>query len=106
MAARQPQHQMQRADRGTQRVRVPAQGRPRVPRRYHSPSEQDLRFALLTSPHEVRGLLAMYCGLRPGGSCAVTRDSITGNHLRIDRQVQALRETGKPTVVRLAPTKS
>lgn len=77
-----------------------------VPRRYDLPLEQDLRLALLTSKFETRGLLAMYCGLRLGELSAVTRDSITGRHLRIDRQVQTLRETGRPTVTRIVPTKS
>lgn len=72
-----------------------------VPRRYNLPTEADLRLALLTSPYELRGLLSMYTGLRLGESCAVTRDSIQGRHLRIDRQVQALRVPGQPTEVRL-----
>lgn len=77
-----------------------------VPRRYDLPDEDSLRLALMTSPYEIRGLLAMYTGVRLGESCAVTRDSIAGRHLRIDRQVQALRETGQPTRVGLAPTKT
>jgi integrase len=35
----------------------------------------------------------------------VTRDSIHGRHLRIDRQVQSLRQTGQPTVTRVVATK-
>lgn len=77
-----------------------------VPRRYELPTEADLRFALLTSPKETRGLLAMYTGLRLGELAACTRDSIHGNHLRIDRQVQALRETGKPTIIRVTDPKT
>jgi len=77
-----------------------------VPRRYDLPDEDTLRLALMTSPFEIRGLLAMYTGLRLGESCAVTRDSITGRHLRIDKQAQTLRQTGQPTVTRLVPTKS
>lgn len=77
-----------------------------VPRRYDLPSEDALRFALLTSPHELRGLLAMYTGVRLGEACAVTRDSIHGGHLRIDRQVQTLRETGQPTITRITDPKT
>jgi integrase len=77
-----------------------------IPRRYDLPCEADLRFALLTSPHELRGLLAMYTGVRLGEACAVTRDSLAGDRLRVDRQVQMLRETGKPTIMRIAPVKT
>jgi integrase len=77
-----------------------------VPRRYDLPSEADLRFALMTSPHELRGLLAMYAGLRLGEACAVTRESLAGDRLRVDRQIQMLRETGKPTIMRVASVKA
>jgi integrase len=60
----------------------------------------------MTSPHENRGLLAMYAGLRLGEACAITRLDLAGDRLRVDKQVQALRETGKPTIVRLTDTKS
>jgi len=73
-----------------------------IPRRYTLPAEDDLRLALMTSPYELRGLLAMYAGLRLGEACAVTRQSIVGTeYLRIDRQVQALRIPGQRTEVRL-----
>lgn len=77
-----------------------------VPRRYDLPSEQDLRLALMTSKYETRGLLAMYVGLRLGELSAVTRDSVNGRHLRIDRQVQTLRQTGQPTVTRIVVPKT
>jgi hypothetical protein len=46
-----------------------------IPRRYDLPDEDTLRLALMTSPHEVRGLLMMYAGLRVGEACAVTMQS-------------------------------
>jgi len=76
-----------------------------VPRRYQLPEEDTLRLALMTSPHETRGLLMMYCALRLGEACAITRADIAGDRLRVDKQVQALRETGLPTIVGLAETK-
>lgn len=77
-----------------------------VPRRYVLPNEDTLRLALMTSPHEVRGLLMLYCALRLGESCAVTRADLRGDRIRIDKQIQTLRETGKPTITRVAPVKS
>lgn len=77
-----------------------------VPRRYALPSEDTLRLAILTTPHATRALLMMYCALRLGEACAVTRADLSGDRLRVDKQVQALRETGRPTVVRVTETKT
>jgi integrase len=77
-----------------------------VPRRYDLPGEDTLRLALMTSPHEVRGLLMMYGGLRVGEACAITRRDVSGDRLRVDKQVQQLTETGKPTTVRIGPVKT
>lgn len=77
-----------------------------VSRRYNLPDEDTLRLALMTSPHEVRGLLMMYGGLRLGEACAITRLDVSGDRLRVDKQIQALRETGKPTVIRTARVKT
>jgi integrase len=76
-----------------------------VPRRYTLPIEQDIRLALLTSPHETRALLMQYCALRLGEACAITRADLSGDRLRVDKQIQALRETGRPTIVRVAQVK-
>jgi integrase len=81
-------------------------------RRYVLPDESSLRLALMTSPHEVRGLLMMYAGLRLGEACATTGRAVNGDRLLVDRQVVQLyastKETGaEPSkVVRLGPTKS
>lgn len=80
-------------------------GRP-VQRRYNLPDEDTLRIALMTSPHEIRGLLMMYGGLRLGEACAITRGDVSGDRLRVDKQIQALRETGKPTIIHTAPVKT
>lgn len=77
-----------------------------VSRRYNLPDEDTLRLALMTSPHELRGLLMMYGGLRLGEACAITRLDVTGDRLRVDKQVQALRETGKPTVLHITQVKT
>lgn len=57
-----------------------------VPRVYDLPSEDTLRLALMTCPHETRGLLMMYCGLRLGEALAVTKDSLKGNMLLVAKQ--------------------
>jgi integrase len=77
-----------------------------VPRRYTLPSEDTLRLALMQTPHETRALLMMFCGLRLGEACAVTRDALSGDRLRVDRQIQTLRETGCPTITGVAQVKS
>ena len=77
-----------------------------VPRRYDLPSEDTLRLALMTSPHEARGLLMMYAGLRIGEACAITRRDVDGDRLTVNKQVQQLHETGKPTTLRVGPLKS
>ncbi|ORI18613.1 tyrosine-type recombinase/integrase [Rhodococcus sp. 1168] len=86
---------------------------PKAPkRRYVLPDEQSIRLALLTSPHELRGLLMMYAGLRVGEACAVTGKAVTGDRLLIDRQVVQLyassRETGSEakSVLRIGPVKT
>jgi integrase len=77
-----------------------------VPRRYDLPDEDTLRLALMTSPHEVRGLLMMYAGLRVGETCAVTAADVAGDRLRVDKQVVQLHQTGRPTSVRIGPVKT
>jgi integrase len=52
-----------------------------IPRRYDLPSEDTLRLALMTSPHEVRGLLMMYAGCRIGEACAITGADVQGDRL-------------------------
>jgi integrase len=77
-----------------------------VPRRYDLPDEDTLRIALMTSPHEPRGLLMMYAGLRLGEACATTAADVSGDRLRVARQVQQLHQTGKPTITRVGPVKT
>lgn len=77
-----------------------------VSRRYNLPDEDTLRLALMTCPYETRGLLMMYGGLRLGEACAITRLDVNGDRLRVDKQIQALRETGKPTVIQTAQVKT
>lgn len=77
-----------------------------IPRRYDLPDEDTLRMALMFSPHEVRGLLMMYAGLRIGEACAITHQDVNGDRLRVDKQVQQLHQTGKPTVLRVGPVKT
>lgn len=77
-----------------------------IPRRYDLPDEDTLRLALMTSPFEVQALAMMYCALRLGEACALTCRDLSGDRLRIDKQVQCLRETGHPTITRVAPTKT
>lgn len=83
-------------------VRIPKS----IPRRYALASEDTLRIALMTSPHEVRGLLMMYAGLRIGEACAITRADVAGDRLRVDKQVLEVFRTGQPTVLRTGPVKS
>lgn len=77
-----------------------------IPRRYDLPDEDTLRLALMTSPHEARGLLMMYAGLRIGEACAITHKDLDGLRLRVDKQVQQLHHTGRPTMCRVGPVKS
>ena len=77
-----------------------------IPRRYAFPSEDTLRMALMLSPHEVRGLLMMYAGLRIGEACAVTAKQVDTDRLTVDRQVIELHKKGQPTVIRIAPVKT
>ena len=77
-----------------------------VPRRYELPSEDTLRLALMCSPHEVRGLLMLYCGLRIGEACAVTSADLDGTQLRVDKQILELHRKGSPTTWRLGPVKT
>lgn len=83
-------------------IRIPKS----LPRRYELPSEDTLRLALMTTPHEVRGLLMMYGGLRIGEACAITSKDVSGDRLRVDKQVQQLHQTGKPTTIKIGPVKS
>lgn len=76
-----------------------------VPRRYVLPDEDTLRLALMTSPHEARGLLMMYAGLRLGEACAITAKDLDGDRLTVDKQVTALHKAGVPTRVTTGPTK-
>lgn len=77
-----------------------------IPRRYDLPDEDTLRLALMTSPHEARGLLMMYAGLRIGEACAITANDLSGDRLRVDKQVQMLHKKGQPTTVRIGPVKT
>lgn len=77
-----------------------------VPRRYDLPSEDTLLLALMMSPHQVRGLLMMYGGLRLGEACAVTRRDLTGDRLRVDKQVVQLHQKGHQPTVKVGPVKT
>lgn len=86
---------------------------PKSPKRvYALPSEDQLRLALMTGPHELRGLLMMYAGLRIGEACAITGKQVNGDRLLVDRQIVELhasaRETGTQAlkVNRIGPVKS
>jgi integrase len=84
------------------RIRVPRA----VPRRYQLESEDTLRMALMLTPHEPRGLLMMYAGLRVGEACAITAKDRAGDRLRVDKQVQELYVTGQPRSVKVGPVKT
>jgi integrase len=77
-----------------------------VPRRYVLPSEDTLRLALMTSPHEARGLLMMYAGLRISEACAITCQDVSGDRLTVNKQYQELHETGRTTTYTVGPLKS
>lgn len=77
-----------------------------IPRRYVLPDEDTLRLALMTSPHEARGLLMMYAGLRIGEACAITVKDLEGDRLRVDKQVQQLHRKGQETICRIGPVKA
>jgi integrase len=78
-----------------------------VPRRYPAVDEDTLRLALMTCrKYEIRGLLMLYCGLRLGESCAITRTDIDGNRLHVTRQVIELWGPHGTTSVRLGPVKT
>lgn len=77
-----------------------------VPRRYDLPDEDTLRLALMTSPHEARGLLMMYAGLRIGEACAITYKDVSGDRLSVDKQMQMLHRTGHPTTLRMSAVKT
>lgn len=84
-------------------VPLPAVKALRVPeavaKSYNLPDETTLRLALLTTPHQTRCLLMMYVGLRLGEACAVTKDSLDGVWLTVDKQVD---ETSR----RIVPVKT
>lgn len=77
-----------------------------VPRVYTLPDEDTLRIALMTSPHEIRGLLMMYGGLRIGEACAITSRDVARDKLNVTRQVQQLHTKGQPMVTKVGPVKS
>lgn len=77
-----------------------------IPRRYDLPDEDTLRLALMTSPHESRGLLMMYAGLRIGEACAITHKDLDGDRLRVDKQIQQLHIKGEPSTCRVSPVKA
>lgn len=77
-----------------------------IPRRYDLPDEDTLRLALMTTPHEIRGLLMMYAGLRIGEACAITAKDVHGDRLQVDKQVVEVQRKGMPTVRRIGPVKS
>lgn len=76
-----------------------------IPRRYDLLDEGTLRFALMFSPKEARGLLMMYAGLRIGEACAITAKDRDGDRLRVDKQVIEYQRRGTPTTWTLGPTK-
>lgn len=58
-----------------------------VARRYDLPDETTLRLALSLTPHQVRGELMAFAGLRVGEACAITRRDVHGDRLTVDKQV-------------------
>jgi integrase len=64
-----------------------------VARHYDLPDETMLRFALSLTPHQVRGELMAYGGLRSGEAAAITRRDVNGDQLLVTKQVSE--ETGK-----------
>ena len=84
------------------KIRIPRS----IPRRYDLPDEDTLRFALMFSAKESRGLLMMYAGLRIGEACAITHKDRHGDRLTIDKQVLELHRQGSPTTWSVAPVKS
>ena len=75
------------------------------------PTEDQLRFALMCSKYEVRGLLMAYAGLRIGEACAVTHNQLSGDRLLVDRQVLQFHSGNDPdgnsvAFCRLAPVKT
>ncbi len=84
------------------RIRIPKA----VPRRYNLPAEDTLRMALMLTPHQPRGLLMMYGGLRIGEACAITARDRSGDRLTVDKQVVQLHSTGKKVPIRIGPVKS
>ena len=83
-------------------IRIPRS----IPRRYHLPDEQTLRFALMFSVKEARGLLMMYAGLRIGEACAITYKDRHGDRLTVDKQVLELHRKGSATTRSIAPAKT
>ena len=77
-----------------------------IPKRYDLPDEDTLRFALMLSRREARGLLMMYAGLRIGEACAVTAADRSGDRLTVARQVVELHRVGEATTWTLGPTKT
>lgn len=77
-----------------------------IPRRYNLPDEDTLRFALMFSVKEARGLLMMYAGLRIGEACAITHKDRHGDRLYVDKQVLELHRKGSPTTWSVAPAKT
>jgi integrase len=67
-----------------------------VPRRYELPSEDTLRMALMMTPHETRGLLMMYAGLRVGEACAANRRWVSGDRLTVAEQMVEITRTLGP----------
>lgn len=76
-----------------------------IPRRYDLPEEDTLRLALMLTPHQTRGLLMMYAGLRVGEACAITAKDRSADRLLVDKQVVELYGPGEP-VLRIGPTKT
>lgn len=65
-----------------------------MPRKYELQSDDTYRLALMLSPHEARGLLMLYAGLRVGEACAVTGKDLNGRWLTVDKQVRPKRDGG------------
>ena len=81
-----------------------------IPRHYELQTEDTYRLAIMLSPHSARGLLMYDAGLRLGEACAVTKDSLVGQWLKVDRQIQQLEDCKivevKGTIDRIAVPKS
>jgi integrase len=58
-----------------------------IARRYQLPDETTVKLALSLTPHQIRGELMAFAGLRSGEAAAITRADVQGDRLRVDKQI-------------------